>query len=218
LPQRAVCAHSNAFPASHHIPLGDGAECWHHPRMRSLVPTYSLLLLLSACEGADNGPSHESGDGAVNAGPLLDARAELDARPENDAQREPARDSAPEPVQDAAVSAPLDAARAEAGALACATPEEEKFSFFMISYAAVRRESGSSDGFGGNLGGISGADAICQRVAEQGLARVSEHHQGACDRAHREGALARSAGPPARQLARRSRAGAPSRRARADRE
>jgi hypothetical protein len=166
LPQRAVCAHSNAFPASHHIPLGDGAECWHHPRMRSLVPTYSLLLLLSACEGADNGPSHESGDGAVNAGPLLDARAELDARPENDAQREPARDSAPEPVQDAAVSAPLDAARAEAGALACATPEEEKFSFFMISYAAVRRESGSSDGFGGNLGGISGADAICQRVAE----------------------------------------------------
>jgi hypothetical protein len=48
----------------------------------------------------------------------------------------------------------------------CPTPEEEKFSFFMISHEATIRESGSPDGFGGDLGGIEGADAICQRVAE----------------------------------------------------
>lgn len=49
---------------------------------------------------------------------------------------------------------------------ACETPEEELFSFFLISYEAIIRESGSTDGFGGDLGGIEGADAICQRVAE----------------------------------------------------
>ncbi len=50
--------------------------------------------------------------------------------------------------------------------IACDTPEEETFSFFLISYEAIVRESGSPDGFGGDLGGIEGADAICQRVAE----------------------------------------------------
>jgi hypothetical protein len=48
----------------------------------------------------------------------------------------------------------------------CPTEQEEKFSFFMISHDATIRESGSPDGFGGDLGGITGADAICQRVAE----------------------------------------------------
>ena len=48
----------------------------------------------------------------------------------------------------------------------CPTEEEDKFSFFMISHDATIRESGSADGFGGDLGGITGADAICQRVAE----------------------------------------------------
>jgi hypothetical protein len=50
--------------------------------------------------------------------------------------------------------------------VACETPEEETFSFFLISYEAIVRESGSPDGFGGDLGGIEGADALCQRVAE----------------------------------------------------
>jgi hypothetical protein len=50
--------------------------------------------------------------------------------------------------------------------VACTTPEEEDFSFFLISYEAIVRESGSPDGFGGDLGGIEGADALCQRVAE----------------------------------------------------
>ncbi len=48
----------------------------------------------------------------------------------------------------------------------CPTEEEELFSFFLISHEAVIRESGNPDGFGGDLGGLSGADAICQAVAE----------------------------------------------------
>jgi hypothetical protein len=48
----------------------------------------------------------------------------------------------------------------------CETVEEETFSFFVISYEGIRTQSGSDEGFGGDLGGISGADAICQRVAE----------------------------------------------------
>jgi hypothetical protein len=46
------------------------------------------------------------------------------------------------------------------------TLEEERFSFFLTSQAALIRESGNADGFGGNLGGISGADQICQSIAE----------------------------------------------------
>jgi len=47
----------------------------------------------------------------------------------------------------------------------CATAEEETFSFFLISHDAITRESGSRDGFGGNFGGITGADALCLKVA-----------------------------------------------------
>lgn len=52
------------------------------------------------------------------------------------------------------------------GSLTCPTEEEARFSFFLTSQAALIRESGSPDGFGGDLGGLSGADAICQRIAE----------------------------------------------------
>jgi hypothetical protein len=56
---------------------------------------------------------------------------------------------------------------ASGGAAAnCPTQAERNFSFFLISLEAVQRESGSADGFGGNLGGLAGADAICQRVAQ----------------------------------------------------
>jgi hypothetical protein len=49
--------------------------------------------------------------------------------------------------------------------IACETPEEDTFSFFMISYDAIRRFSGSDQGFGGDLGGITGADDLCKRAA-----------------------------------------------------
>lgn len=49
----------------------------------------------------------------------------------------------------------------------CTADEEKKFSFFLLSQAALQRESGQVDGYGGDLGGLAGADAICQRVAER---------------------------------------------------
>ena len=45
----------------------------------------------------------------------------------------------------------------------------EPFSFFVTSLEAVIRESKSDKGFGGNLGGLSGADAICTRIAEAAM-------------------------------------------------
>lgn len=47
-----------------------------------------------------------------------------------------------------------------------ATAPQRRFSFFVTSLEAMRRLSGSQDGFGGNLGGIEGADGICQTIAE----------------------------------------------------
>jgi hypothetical protein len=45
----------------------------------------------------------------------------------------------------------------------------EPFSFFVTSLEAVRRESGNMDGFGGDLGGLAGADEICTRIAESSM-------------------------------------------------
>lgn len=39
------------------------------------------------------------------------------------------------------------------------------FSFFVTSLATMRAQSGSQDGFGGDLGGLAGADTICQTAA-----------------------------------------------------
>jgi len=43
------------------------------------------------------------------------------------------------------------------------------FSFFVTSLEAIRRESKNQNGYGGNLGGLAGADAICTRIAEAAL-------------------------------------------------
>ena len=50
----------------------------------------------------------------------------------------------------------------------------QKFSFFVSSYAAMQRLSGSRDGFGGDLrfgqaDGLSGADEICRQIAETSM-------------------------------------------------
>ena len=49
-----------------------------------------------------------------------------------------------------------------------------KFSFFVSSYAAMQRLSGSKEGFGGDLrfgqaDGLSGADEICRQIAEASM-------------------------------------------------
>lgn len=41
----------------------------------------------------------------------------------------------------------------------------DPFSFFVTSLQTMREQSGSQDGFGGDLGGLSGADTICQTAA-----------------------------------------------------
>ena len=45
------------------------------------------------------------------------------------------------------------------------TEEELAFSFFATSLEGIRMVSGSADGFGGDLGGLAGADSICQAIA-----------------------------------------------------
>lgn len=62
------------------------------------------------------------------------------------------------------------AGTAGAKGTACTTDEETKFSFFMTSHAGLQRLSGKADGFGGDLGGLSGADSICQQLAESSSA------------------------------------------------
>jgi hypothetical protein len=43
--------------------------------------------------------------------------------------------------------------------------ERAPFSFFITSLETMQRQADSPDGFGGDLGGLAGADAICQRAA-----------------------------------------------------
>ncbi|HKP60321.1 MAG TPA: hypothetical protein VJV78_26530 [Polyangiales bacterium] len=55
-----------------------------------------------------------------------------------------------------------------------ATPSGEPFSFFVASWKAMQRVSGSPDGFGGDLrhgtpDGLSGADKICTEIAETSM-------------------------------------------------
>jgi len=63
---------------------------------------------------------------------------------------------------DGDVTTPDDAG---GGGTADAPISNEPFSFFITSLEAMRALSGSQDGFGGDLGGLDGADAICQEVA-----------------------------------------------------
>ncbi|MEZ4471163.1 MAG: hypothetical protein R3F60_10260 [bacterium] len=82
-------------------------------------------------------------------------------RPQVDA----APDAAP-PVVDAAPPV-IDAMPPVVDA---AVPDAESpgpsFTFFVTSLEGMRRLSGSQDGFGGNFGGLDGADGICQALAE----------------------------------------------------
>lgn len=59
---------------------------------------------------------------------------------------------------------------ASAGAGGGGTATTQHFSFFVTSLEAIRRESKNQNGYGGNLGGLTGADAICTRIAEASLA------------------------------------------------
>ncbi|MDD9970396.1 MAG: hypothetical protein OXR73_29430 [Myxococcales bacterium] len=79
----------------------------------------------------------EDSEAAVDAG--SEQRAAVDAGPEQRAANNTANAEAPESL--------------------------ERFSFFVTSLEIMRELSGSADGFGGDLGGIEGADRICQEAA-----------------------------------------------------
>ena len=61
------------------------------------------------------------------------------------------------------------AAGASGAAGSAGAAPTERFSFFITSIVAIRRESGSMDGFGGDLGGLAGADALCTTIAERSM-------------------------------------------------
>ncbi|MGC4114737.1 MAG: hypothetical protein QM765_09035 [Myxococcales bacterium] len=87
-------------------------------------------------------------------------------------------DAAAAPATDAAAASPgLDAgavvvpdadsavAGSDAGGTGCTAPAN--FSFFVMSLQAIKELSGSEEGFGGDLGGLAGADQKCQVTAEK---------------------------------------------------
>jgi len=67
----------------------------------------------------------------------------------------------------AADGASPDAAVVDGGATTADAPATGEFSFFVTSLETMRTQSGNQDGFGGDLGGLSGADQICQRAAAE---------------------------------------------------
>ncbi len=124
------------------------------------------LLLLAGCTPESGGGSGAPADGAtldgaLDAAPTADAAPEPDAAPMDDAALDAEPDAAPEPDLDAAPEPEPDAALEPDAA----PMEDEPFSFFVTSLDAMQRLSGSPDGFGGDLGGIEGADGICQTIA-----------------------------------------------------
>ena len=104
-----------------------------------------------------------AGDGTVIADPSADADpASVTDGPTDPPPTEDANPPSPEVDANAPAPSP-DAAAPEMDA----TPEPEApFSFFVTSLEAMRELSGSEDGFGGDLGGLAGADAICQTIAD----------------------------------------------------
>ena len=76
-----------------------------------------------------------------------------DEPPDDDGDAAGAVDAAATDGTVAEIDAPVDAA------------VQVNFSFFVTSLATMRAQSGSQDGFGGNLGGLAGADQICQTAA-----------------------------------------------------
>ncbi|HMA92313.1 MAG TPA: hypothetical protein VKP30_06485 [Polyangiaceae bacterium] len=74
----------------------------------------------------------------------------------------------------AAVTGGATSSPASGGASSTGPATTERFSFFVMSYAAIIDLSGSDEGFGGDLrygqaDGLAGADKICTEVAERGM-------------------------------------------------
>ncbi len=125
--------------------------------MRSFV-LLSLLFALPSC--VEDNPGRDDG------GPVLLE----DGGDQTDASREGEDGS----IDDAGAD-PADGAHHGDGALPAdgavpdvpvpdAALDDRRFSFFVTSLEAIQRLSGSNDGYGGDLGGLEGADQICQTI------------------------------------------------------
>lgn len=112
--------------------------------MKSILIFSSLVMTLAiGCGGGESTPAdgstppEDGGADAKLADGSVDAAADTDT---------PTPDTSPPDAEP------------DAG-------ETDPFSFFVTSLDTMRSQSGSSDGFGGDLGGLAGADGICQTAA-----------------------------------------------------
>ena len=128
----------------------------HPARLFAVLSVASLL----ACSTAEKTPLR--GADAQVPGPLPDQGT-----------RPPMDDASAPPVDASTPAADANIPPADAGGgldATTAAPDsgsQSSFSFFITSLEAMRRLSGSQDGFGGDLGGITGADGICQTIAQE---------------------------------------------------
>jgi hypothetical protein len=122
--------------------------------MRRFVIGFGVVSLLAGCTAYL--------EGGLQAGATGDDHAPSIEGESND-------DGTPAAGADSGSQVPgEDDGAAGQGADAGAEPDADPgppFSFFVTSLAAMRELSGSQDGFGGDLGGLAGADQICQQIA-----------------------------------------------------
>jgi len=108
----------------------------------------------------ENAVCEPSSDESHSDGATLETSGPETSNPDPSSPDTPVSDTS---TPDASVS---DASVSEQGADKGVPKITGKFSFFVTSLEAMQKLSGSKDGFGGNLGGLKGADSICQRIAE----------------------------------------------------
>jgi hypothetical protein len=128
--------------------------------IRECTAMCALHLLLTACGGdaRDVASRDEDRDAGSRTGRKPSAGSASNAGSENTNDAGPSSTSNPNPTTTAGTGAP-------------AQPPDDAFSFFVTSFAAMQRLSGSQDGFGGDLrygeaDGLAGADKICREIAE----------------------------------------------------
>ncbi|MDP6944564.1 MAG: hypothetical protein QF464_10475, partial [Myxococcota bacterium] len=133
---------------------------------------FGLALVAMACSGggADGGTSDSGGvDGATTGSGDTGGNApggdSAGVSPQADADEADAPSGPIEDVTHGPPDAPSPQGDADSEEKETTAPVDEPFSFFVTSLEAMQELSGSVDGFGGNLGGLEGADEICQTIA-----------------------------------------------------
>lgn len=136
---QSTSAQSAALPAPEAMAQGAGGP-EAEPASRAMEPDQA--------DGQRDGDGPGPTPAESTAGPAEGAAAEEPDAPTEDPDATP-ETGIPEPVEE---EPPVDL---------------EPFSFFVTSLEIMRELSGSPDGFGGDLGGLEGADGICQQAAEK---------------------------------------------------